>query len=309
MATAPIYTIPPDFEVIDPKLVFAAEASGWGVPKDTFDKVWARTTGKGIIIANLDSGVRSSHPLLQQPNKIIARRTFVGGDVQDDNGHGTMTATNSSGSHDNGDYVGVAPDSQLVVGKVFTAAGSGPSITDSVRWAADEGALVINYSGGGGSPYEPTRDAIQYANEKGCLVFCSSGNAGPNSKNWPAYFSNCVSVGAVRQDGRLASFSTTNQSVDCAAPGEQVTVGNRSGGYSKANGTSFSCPWMSGFAALVLQLRLQAGLPLFKNLDEFLAFLVLNSVGDVDPNAQWNYGVPSILQVLDSMANDRLVWF
>lgn len=209
----------------------------------------------------------------------------------------TMTATNSAAIRDSGDYIGVAPDAKLLVGKVFTARGSGPSITDSVRWAADEGAHIINYSGGGGSAYAPTRDAIDYANSKGCIVFCSSGNAGPNSKNWPAYLANNISVGAIQESGRLASFSTTNAMVDVAAPGERVAVGNRTGGISLANGTSFSCPWMSGMAALVLEDHWRNGKPGVGNVDAWRAFIDANSGSDVDPNRDWTYGVPNAMNM------------
>lgn len=309
MTLRPIYQLPPDFEVTDPHLSFAAEASGWGVPKELFDKVWERTTGKGIVIANLDSGVRSSHKLFQQPGKIIARRSFVGGNVEDDNSHGTMTASNSAGHHDDGDYVGVAPDAKLVVAKVFTSAGSGPAIDMAVvKWAISEGAEILNYSGGGNSPYEGTREAAEYAWGQGVIPVASSGNAGPGSKNWPAFFSNWLSVGATKQSGGLASFSTTNQQVDIAAPGEQVTVGNMSGGYSRANGTSFSCPWISGGLALILQLRYSAGGVPFNNIDELRTYLIAHSGPDVDPNPNQNYGALMMEKILAELADPNSVW-
>lgn len=301
----PIYSIPPDFEVLES--VSLATAS-WGIP-EIFNDIWngppgrPGVTGKGVIIANLDSGVNSKHRLLQQPNKILARRNFVGGDIEDDNGHGTMTSTNHSGIRDDGDRIGVAPDSQIIVGKVFTARGSGPSITDSVRWAADEGAHIINYSGGGGSPFEPTREAIDYANSKGCIVFVSSGNSGPNSKNWPAMFRNNISVGAMQQNGRLANFSTTNTSVDIAAPGAAVAVGNRNGGISLANGTSFSCPWMAGYAALVLEMFWRHGHPGLKGVDAWRSWLKQFSSADVDPHPEYNYGVIDSRKALESLAS------
>jgi subtilisin family serine protease len=305
MTEAPIYHIPPEFEVLE---AISLSTASWGVPKATFDQIWngppgrPGLTGKGVIIANLDSGINSRHRLLQQPNKIIAKRSFVGGDIEDDNGHGTMTATNHSAIRDDGDYIGVAPDSQIMNGKVFTARGSGPSITDSVRWAVDGGAHIINYSGGGSSPFGPTEEAINYANSKGVIVFVSSGNAGPNSRNYPAFYKNNISVGATQQNGRLASFSTTNPNVDVAAPGAAVAVGNRSGGISLANGTSFSCPWMAGLAALIIENHWRNGAPGLSNVDAWRAFLDKFEGPDVDPASAHKYGVPDALKIAAAFA-------
>lgn len=306
MATTPEWKIP-WHEVTDPDVAFIAAASSWGIPQELFERVWQRATGKEIIIANLDSGVRSSHKLFQQPGKIISKRSYVGGDVEDDNGHGTMTASNSSGHHDDGDFIGVAPDSKLIVKKVFTAGGSGPSITQSVRDAVNEGADIINYSGGGNSPYGPTLEASEYARENNVLMFAASGNAGPNSKNYPGYYSMWNAVGSIKQSGGLSAFSTTNDQVDVAAPGEQVTVANRSGGYSKANGTSFACPHMAGAAALVLELNYKAGRPRM-SIDQFREFLIANSGPDIDPHPTWRYGVFNLASVLEKVASEKLTW-
>merc|ERR1719330_1880363 len=84
------------------------------------------------------------------------------------------------------------------------------------------------------------------------LNIAASGNSGPGSINYPAYYPSVVSVGATDDTDKIASFSSTNSEVDISAPGVEVlsTIGPGSN-YAYYDGTSMATPHVSG-AALVL---------------------------------------------------------
>jgi thermitase len=114
-----------------------------------------------VKVAVIDSGIDGSHPDLV--SRVVAQRSFVGGSaLVDTDGHGTFVAGEIAAAPDNGvGIAGIAFPAQLVVAKVVSANGDLPldAETKAIRWAADQGARVINLSlGGVRDPLDPKLD-------------------------------------------------------------------------------------------------------------------------------------------------------
>jgi subtilisin family serine protease len=244
-----------------------------------------------VRVAVVDSGIDERHPDLA--GRIVAARSFVGGDLTDREGHGTFVAGEIAAILGNGiGIAGIAFPAELVVAKVVGGDGTiSPKIeADAIRWAADSGARVINLSIGGlRDPHSPERDtyseleqkAIEYAHRKGALVVAAVGNSdeAPRSPwpfaSYPAALPHVVGVGALRQDGGVPLFSNRDRIyVDIAAPGEDVIstlpaalTAKRAGcaeqgyspcgppTYSSGEGTSFATPQVAAAAALLFAMK------------------------------------------------------
>jgi subtilisin family serine protease len=266
----------------------------WYLAQDRAFDYWEAAQDATLVpvkVAVIDSGIDGGHPDLA--GKVVAARSFVGGSpYHDRQGHGTFVAGVIAASLDNGEGIaGIAFNAQLVVAKVVTARGRLPLRAEvaAIRWAADQGARVINLSlGGVRDPLDPREDtyspleaaAIQYAFAKGAVVVAAVGN-GPQSPrtpwpyaHYPAALPHVLGVSAVGRSGAVPAFSNRDAVyVDLAAPGTAILstypralTAERPScveqGYSscapesfKAEGTSFAAPQVAAAAALVLGVR------------------------------------------------------
>ena len=256
---------------------------------------WPVATGDGVVIAVVDSGVDFAHPDLA-PNRWTNPGETCGNGIDDDaNGyvddcygwdfgyednqpfnpgahpHGTHVAGIIAAAAGNGVGVaGVAPDAVIMDLNVGRTTSSGrPSISTSslaraIRYAADNGADIINLSLGTppGTPRSAMttlESAIEYAGERGALVVAAAGNDTTNldgATAWPASydFDFVVTVAATAPDETLAFFSNFGSVVDVAAPGHVIlsTAPAADGSYLFMSGTSQATPIVAGIAALAL---------------------------------------------------------
>ena len=228
-------------------------------------------TGKGVKVAVLDTGVDQDHPDLAGHE--VAERNFTDDpDNTDGVGHGTHVAATiaSSGAQ----YKGVAPEADLLDGKVCVLAGCQESaIVAGMQWAAEQGADIVNLSLGGGDTAEldPLEEAVNTLSaQTGVLFVIAAGNnSRPETVSSPGSADAALTVGAVdRQDG-IAPFSSRGPRVgdgavkpDITAPGVDIvaarsssgTVGTPVGdGYVAMSGTSMATPHVAGAAALLAQ--------------------------------------------------------
>jgi cell wall-associated protease len=141
-------------------------------------------------------------------------------------------------------------------------------VANAIRYAADNGANIINMSFGKAySPYKSlVDDAVRYADSKGVLMVHAAGNEGEDTGEHPSFPTpeyssggravNWIEVGASSWKGRdslVANFSNFSKSkVDLFAPGEDIYSTVPGGGYKKESGTSMASPVVAGVAALLM---------------------------------------------------------
>jgi len=243
---------PPVHAVADPLL-----AQQWGIFAVGADRVWSTTTGAGVIVAVVDSG-SGPHPDLAE--NLLPGRSILGtvetqdGRDIDASGHGTHVAGIIAAVANNGiGGSGVAPNAKILPIQVLDQAGQGDArdVAAGVRFAADNGARVINLSLGGATESSSLTQAITYANDKGVLVVAAAGNGGAADKpKWPASLDLTLAVTAVDQANNATNFDQRGEYIDLSAPGANV-VSTAKGDYVTLSGTSMAAGFVAGAAALL----------------------------------------------------------
>ncbi len=231
-------------------------ASQWHLPKISAPAAWPTSVGSNnVIIAILDSGVDATHPDLA--GKMVAGWNFYdnNSNTSDVYGHGTSVAGSAAAAGNNA--VGVASVAwgcQIMPLRVSATNGFASIYTmaTALTWAADHGARVANISYAASGTASVTA-AAQYFQSKGGVVTISAGNSGgvDSSPDNPY----ALTVSATSSTDAMASFSTTGNFIDVAAPGVGVYSTLRGGGYGSVSGTSFSAPIVAGLAGLVMSVN------------------------------------------------------
>jgi subtilisin family serine protease len=260
----------------------------WGMDSIDASDAWNISTGSSsVVVAVIDTGVDYTHRDLAaniwtNPGEIAGNGIdddgngfvddvhgydFVNndGNPMDDNSHGTHVAGTIAAVAENGTGVaGVNWSSSIMALKFLDADGSG-YLSDAIR-AINYATMMrtkygvnvrVTNNSWGGDEYSAALDsAIRASGAADILFVAAAGNDATNNDSIPQYPANCaasnvISVAAVDQSDRLASFSCYGATtVDIAAPGVSIysTIpGNR---YAIYSGTSMATPFVSGVAAL-----------------------------------------------------------
>lgn len=240
----------------------------WNMRSINMEQAWDETRGKDITVAVIDTGI-SPVPDLQD-TKFVAGYDFVNdqAEARDDNGHGTHVAgTIAEATNNNFGVAGIAYEANLMPLKVLSSGGGGTvaDIAESIRFAADNGANVINMSLGGGGESSLMQEAIDHAHSKGVVIVAAAGNAGRNAAEYPARYPHVIGVSALDAAGSKTPYSNFGAGIDIAAPGGLISGEDKLGGilqntinpatgesvFEAYQGTSMAAPHVAGVAALV----------------------------------------------------------
>ncbi|MFF8276311.1 type VII secretion-associated serine protease mycosin [Streptomyces lateritius] len=248
-------------------------ARQWGLEALHTTEAWRTTQGEGVTVAVLDTGVDADHPDLA--GSVLTGKDLIGfGARRGDRAwarHGTAMAGIIAG-HGHGPgredgVLGIAPKVKILPVRVILEGtdksrdkarkSRGTALAEGIRWAADNGADVINLSLGDDSksahPDAGEDAAVQYALAKGVSVVASAGNGGEKGDHisYPAAYPGVVAVTAVDRFGTRASFSTRRWYATVSAPGVDIVIADPDRSYYEGWGTSAAAAFVSGAVALV----------------------------------------------------------
>jgi len=225
----------------------------WALPRIKAPQAWDIATGGEVVVAVIDTGVDYNHTDLS--GRIIKGYDFINNDSDpmDDHWHGTHVAGVVAAATDNGKGVAaISWGAKILAIKAMDNNGSGTDVTvaNGIKYAADNGAKVINLSLGGGGYSSTLANAVSYAQGRGCIVVAAAGNSNSNTTSYPAGYQNVIGVAATDSSDNKASFSNYGWYVDVAAPGVSI-LSCYKGGYAYASGTSMATPHVAGLAAFI----------------------------------------------------------
>ena len=222
---------------------------------DTVDSyaAWGVTTGKGVTVAVIDTGVKAKHEDLPNLRRVEVTNgnEFLG--LDDATGHGTHVAGIIGAAMGNGKGgAGIAPGATILSLRVVNAAGYiyDSALIAALRTAVKNGAQIVNISIGGTAYNAVFQKVINEAAEAGVTVVAAMGNDGTNCLNYPAGYDNVIGVVSVDRTNNRASGSSYGTWGDVAAPGAVVWSTTYNGSYGPKSGTSMASPVVAGVAAL-----------------------------------------------------------
>lgn len=279
------------YQVVDPIRLdptAGPQALEWGVAKINADDIWTTfgTTGEGIVVANIDTGVQYNHPALVNQyrgttsgshdyNWFDPSAICSPGVPCDNNGHGTHTMGTMVGDDGGANQIGVAPGAQWIAAKGCES----NSCSDTALLASAEWILapypiggtpaqgdpakrpnVVNNSWGGGGGDTWYQASVQAWRASSIFPAFSAGNSGPGGGTIgsPGDYAESYASGATDINDIIASFSSrgpsslTNETKpDVSAPGVDVRSSVPTNSYGFLSGTSMASPHTSGCAALL----------------------------------------------------------
>lgn len=293
--------------------------------------------GAGVTVAVIDSGLyawtEGGQYYGQEDFASISisskSRNFLGQDAaeyyyRDQKGHGTFVASQVAAKA--GNVVGISGVSDgvnLMILRCIAAnssktfpfdaaidsnSGSAALVASAIRYAADNGADVINLSLGSSNAGSGVTlgDALAYASGKGVILVAAAGNAGSSAVYYPAGNESVIGVGSVDKSLERSSFSQYNSSIDVTAPGGRVYGANiysdgtgnaLSAGYASGSGTSYAAPVISALAAIVKEYNEAL------DHDDFMSLLATTSTdkGAAGKDNYYGYGVANARALLAAL--------
>ena len=244
-----------------------SEIPAWSLPAGAGERIaigvdwpervtreWAfgGSTGAGVRVCILDSGIESAHPMVGEVEGAVAFNRGEEDEVEleqdtegDLCGHGTACA---------GIVRSLAPECSLFSARVLGAGfkGSGPVLLEGLRWAVEQGFDVINMS------LSTTKrqfagllhELADTAYFRRTVLVASAHNMPVESYPWR--FSSVISVGSHEERDPLTFFYNPSPPVEFGAWGVDVPMAWKDGGSTVATGNSFAAPHVAGMVALIL---------------------------------------------------------
>jgi len=230
--------------------------SEWHLTTINAPAAWAYSTGAGVTIAILDTGVEGTHPDLA--SQIVPGWNFYNNnsDTSDSNGHGTTVAGTAAAATNNSIGVASVAGGAKIMPIVIadpTAYALWSTVAEGITYAADHGARVANLSYVGASGSSTIQSAASYLRSKGGVLYVAAGNTGAVDNTAPNDY--MMVVAATMPDDTHASWSTYGSFVDISAPGYNIVTTGPNGQYWYCWGTSLATPIVAATAALIIAKR------------------------------------------------------
>lgn len=243
-------------------LTQGSQPDQWAWDKVRLGEAGKISTGQGIVVAVLDTGLAADHPLVR--SSIIAGYDFVGmtdsiydtGNGLDDDGDGMIDEDFGHGTHVSGIILTGAPGVQIMPIRVLNSDGVGTywEVAAGIRFAVDHGADIINMSLSAPRLTPSLAEALDYAASRGVIVIAAAGTGtGPN---YPAGYVEqpfVIGVGATNQNDEIAWFSGGRAAdTNIFAPGVDIYSAFPYDNFALGSGTSMSAPMVAAEAALLM---------------------------------------------------------
>ncbi|WP_432031750.1 S8 family serine peptidase [Streptomyces antibioticus] len=245
-----------------PSAAADVQSDQWYLSAMQAEEMWKVSTGKGVKVAVIDSGVNPNTPSLKGQVLAEAPMAVSYKATEDYLSHGTSMAELIAGTGAGGGLKGLAPGAKIVPYRIATTklknkteVKKAPSIADVIRAIADSDAKIISMSITSSVNDEDELAAVKYAHSKGKLMIAGTGNDAQtkNFIGYPAAYPYVVGVAASDKNGTVAEFSEYGNYVDLASPGLHVPTwcDNEFNSYCDSEGTSQATAIASASAALV----------------------------------------------------------
>lgn len=218
----------------------------------TREWAWGGSTGAGVRVGIIDSGLETGHPALKGRvvESVAVELTddgprIVPDDAGDLFGHATACG---------GIILGLAPDVELVSIRVLGAdlRGKGTAFAAGLEWATQQGLAVVNLSLSSKSEalFPVFHELVDEAYFRGVALVSAANNV--PAPSYPSLFSSVFSVAAHAHPDPLRLYYNPNPPVEFGAWGVDVPIAWNEGGHTVATGNSFAAPHVAGIVALVL---------------------------------------------------------
>jgi subtilisin family serine protease len=217
----------------------------------TPDWAWGGTTGKGVKVAIVDSGVDADHPVIdgRVAGYMAISVTPEGELVFDDSPHEDMSGHGTACA---GLVLGIAPECELYSVRVMgRKGGKGSALVAGLHWVIEHGMQVANLSLGTtmrdffGTLHEVTDEA--YFRH---VVLVTAANNFP-TPSFPCEFASVVSVASHETNDPYLFYYNPAPPTEFGAFGIDVPAAWKGGGVSKVTGNSFAAPHITGVVARI----------------------------------------------------------
>ncbi|MEM6270256.1 MAG: S8 family serine peptidase [Bacteroidota bacterium] len=292
--------------------------------------------GRGVLIAVMDNGFDEldQNPHLEHlisNNQLVATYDFVNDEVdvfnQGNHGHWVLSILagwyedpfnsegNFYGSAHGADFILCHTEEDAaetnreednwVAAMEFADSLGADILSTSLGYRDFDGGFDYGYAGLDGNTTIITRGA-DIAASRGIIVVNSAGNNGNGKLLAPADGDSVIAVGAVNSERIVAGFSSRGPAYDgrikpdVCAMGTQTSFINKGGIFARGNGTSFSCPVISGFLACLLQAA-----PEKTNMELYDA-LIRSADRFDNPDEAYGYGIPSVKSAFKAVTGENI---
>jgi subtilisin family serine protease len=246
----------------------------WGIKALEIPELWdLGYTGKGVVVAHLDTGVDGTHAALKGAIEAFVEIDRLGSPVPestrafDTDDHGTHTAGTIAGRPDDRDrHIGVAPGAKLASAIVIEGGRTVARVLAGMDWGLGQGARILSMSLGFPGYVPDFLPITRILRDRGMLPVTAAGNEGAGTSRSPGNYAEALSVGWANEDMKVAPDSSSQRFrrkdepivPDLIAPGGDVISAAPGGGYQMMSGTSMATPHIAGLAALLLEAKPEA---------------------------------------------------